>query len=46
MGSPEKIEYRTIVRIYAESDLLAKAENLAKKIINDFKEILNEKNAE
>jgi phosphomannomutase len=33
-----------IVRIYAESDLLAKAENLAKKIINDFKEILNEKN--
>jgi len=35
-----------IVRIYAESDLLAKAENLAKKIINDFKEILNEKNAE
>jgi phosphomannomutase len=35
-----------IVRIYAESDLLAKAENLAKKIINDFKDILNEKNAE
>jgi phosphomannomutase len=35
-----------IVRIYAESDLLAKAENLAKKIINDFKEILNEKNTE
>ena len=35
-----------IVRIYAESDLLDKAENLAKKIINDFKEILNEKNAE
>ena len=35
-----------IVRIYAESDLPAKAENLAKKIINDFKEILNEKNAE
>ncbi|MGA2822844.1 MAG: phosphoglucosamine mutase [Bacteroidales bacterium] len=35
-----------IVRIYAESDLPDKAENLAKKIINDFKEILNEKNAE
>ena len=35
-----------IVRIYAESDLPAKAENLAKKIINDFKEILNEKNKE
>ncbi len=35
-----------IVRIYAESDLLEKAENLAKKMINDFKEILNEKNAE
>lgn len=35
-----------IVRIYAESDLPAKAENLAKKIINDFKEILNEKNEE
>jgi len=33
-----------IVRIYAESDLLAKADNLAKKIINDLKEILNEKN--
>ena len=30
-----------IVRIYAESDLLIKAENLAKKIINDFKDILN-----
>ncbi len=30
-----------IVRIYAESDLLVKAENLAKKIINDFKDILN-----
>ncbi|MEI7724347.1 MAG: phosphoglucosamine mutase [Bacteroidota bacterium] len=30
-----------IVRIYAESDLLIKADNLAKKIINDFKEILN-----
>jgi phosphomannomutase len=35
-----------IVRIYAESDLPDKAENLAKKIINDLKEILNEKNAE
>jgi phosphomannomutase len=35
-----------IVRIYAESDLLEKAENLAKKIINDFKEILNDKSAE
>jgi phosphomannomutase len=35
-----------IIRIYAESDLLEKAENLAKKIINDFKEILNDKNAE
>jgi phosphomannomutase len=33
-----------IIRIYAESDLLPKAENLAKKIINDFREILNEKN--
>ena len=31
-----------IVRIYAESDHPAKADNLAKKIINDFKEILNE----
>jgi len=30
-----------IVRIYAESDMLAKAENLAKKILNDFKDILN-----
>ncbi len=35
-----------IVRIYAESDLLQKAENLAKKIINDFKDILNESSAE
>lgn len=35
-----------IVRIYAESDILAKAENLAKKIINDFKELLKEKNTE
>jgi phosphomannomutase len=29
-----------IVRIYAESDMMNKAENLAKKIINDFKDIL------
>lgn len=29
-----------IVRIYAESDMLIKADNLAKKIISDFKEIL------
>ena len=35
-----------IVRIYAESDHPAKADNLAKKIINDFKEILNEKETE
>jgi phosphomannomutase len=35
-----------IVRIYAESDLLPKAENLAKKIINDFKEILNDNSGE
>lgn len=31
-----------IVRIYAESDMLTKAENLARKILSDFKEILNE----
>ncbi len=31
-----------IVRIYAESDMLAKADNLAKKILNDFKEILKD----
>ncbi len=31
-----------IVRIYAESDAPAKAENLAKKIISDFSEILKE----
>lgn len=31
-----------IVRIYAESDMVTKADNLAKKILNDFKEILNE----
>jgi phosphomannomutase len=41
-----KSNTESIVRIYAESDLLAKAENLAKKIINDFKEILKEKNTE
>lgn len=32
-----------IIRIYAESNMLAKAENLAKKIISDFKDILNER---
>jgi len=32
-----------IVRIYAESDMLIKAENLAKKIINDFKEIIKDR---
>ena len=31
-----------IVRIYAESDMLIKADNLAKKIINDFKDILKD----
>jgi phosphomannomutase len=41
-----KSNTESIVRIYAESDLLVKAENLAKKIINDFKEILNENNTE
>jgi len=30
-----------VVRIYAESDMPEKAENLAKKIINDFREIIN-----
>jgi phosphomannomutase len=30
-----------IVRIYAESDLMIKADNLARKIQNDFREILN-----
>jgi phosphomannomutase len=35
-----------IIRIYAESDLMAKAESLARKIINDFKEIVNDKNTE
>jgi phosphomannomutase len=32
-----------IIRIYAESDLEAKADNLARKIMNDIKEIINEK---
>jgi phosphomannomutase len=32
-----------IIRIYAESDLEVKAENLAKKIITDIKEIITEK---
>ncbi len=32
-----------IIRIYAESDLEAKADNLAKKIISDIKEIITEK---
>ncbi len=32
-----------IIRIYAESDLEVKAENLAKKIISDIKEIIAEK---
>jgi phosphomannomutase len=32
-----------IVRIYAESDMMIKADNLAKKIINDFKDILNDR---
>jgi len=31
-----------IIRIYAESDMLNKADNLAKKIINDLKEIIND----
>lgn len=31
-----------IVRIYAESDMVSKADNLAKKILNDFKGILQE----
>jgi phosphomannomutase len=31
-----------IVRVYAESDLMAKAENLARKILSDLKEILND----
>jgi phosphomannomutase len=30
-----------VIRIYAESDMPEKADNLAKKIISDFKEILN-----
>jgi phosphomannomutase len=32
-----------IVRIYAESDMMKKAENLANKIINDFKDILKDR---
>jgi phosphomannomutase len=32
-----------IVRIYAESDMMIKADNLAKKIINDFKDILKDR---
>ncbi|HEU0289677.1 MAG TPA: hypothetical protein VFR39_02865, partial [Burkholderiales bacterium] len=32
-----------IIRIYAESDMEVKAENLAKKIIADIKEIIAEK---
>jgi phosphomannomutase len=32
-----------IIRIYAESDMETKAENLAKKIMNDIKEIISEK---
>ncbi len=31
-----------IIRIYAESDMQEKADNLARKILNDFKEIINE----
>ncbi len=30
-----------VIRIYAESDMPEKADNLARKILNDFKEILN-----
>lgn len=41
-----KSNTESIVRIYAESDIPVKAENLAKKIINDFKEILNDINTE
>ncbi|MEI6174010.1 MAG: phosphoglucosamine mutase [Bacteroidota bacterium] len=32
-----------IIRIYAESDMMKKAENLAGKILNDFKEILQQR---
>jgi phosphomannomutase len=32
-----------IIRIYSESDMEVKADNLAKKIISDIKEILSEK---
>jgi phosphomannomutase len=31
-----------IVRIYAESDIMVKADNLARKILDDFKDILKE----
>ena len=31
-----------IVRIYAESDMMVKADNLARKILDDFKDILKE----
>jgi phosphomannomutase len=31
-----------IIRIYAESDMPEKADNLARKILNDFREILND----
>ncbi len=34
-----------IIRIYAESDMEAKAETLAKKIITDIKEIISDKSA-
>ncbi len=30
-----------VVRVYAESDMLEKAENLARKILDDFKDIIN-----
>ncbi len=33
----------SIVRIYAESDVLTKADNLARKIIEDFREILKDR---
>jgi phosphomannomutase len=32
-----------IIRIYAESDMETKADNLAKKIMTDIKEIIAEK---
>lgn len=31
-----------VIRIYAESDMPEKADNLARKILNDFREILND----